>query len=841
MPARPRTAITLIGSIGLVSGACSQDSSCYNTASCEAPTLEGDGGTSVMQGELEPAQDPDAGGLGQSSEDSESTDTPTASNPPADATAEATDNDPSPTPVPTTPGPVINALPTAPVSLSELGEACELGSECSTGYCVDGVCCNSACDDVCVRCDNPESAGTCDMVATDEQCGELTCAESTDCRQLLPMGGNCSAIGECATVANCEEVLAEAGTPCAGETGECDGQGVCDVPDKASLGAECVENADCAEGNCVATADGSNVCCDAPCDGLCQACGADGRCDEAPETDERCEAIDCPDGDLCSSYPPDLAERSCASFGQCVSAGTYCLVEYAPLGTSCGTGLGCDGAGVCTAVCSPDQILCGESCIDPLTSNEHCGAAEDCSGTSAGVACSDGESCLAGTCVTECTPNEVRCDGSCVDPTRDNLYCGASEDCTGVSAGEACAEGANCLGSTCRSWTLEDASFVNARYVGMSGNDDGDVVVLWVEEFDGADSLWADRFVASTNTWDGPALLEDSEMDVTGVFDEQIAVGPDGSTTAVWRKTDSLAPLGQVRVARMNSSGQWGAPYTLGTDDRSSTTFTVPVVVALADGTAMTTWSQNIDQESTQISWANSGALGWQQGTVSTSEWGYSSLSADGAGGAMVLTRASSGHIVVRRWEGSSWGVGVTISTGDGNDVNSPKLGLDAQGNAFVAWNVGVDGIVQVRRFDVRTSTWQTTRTFNDAGPLRHLHVTPSGTALLSWTGTDGPYWTFWQPTTGAWLSPQLSTVGQEARLASNARGEVIALDYDGINNANGLAWGVTHDLTTKWSPFRHIDAIAPSSSAYSLTLDNEGRALATILYSGDWYVARLE
>jgi hypothetical protein len=62
-----------------------------------------------------------------------------------------------------------------------LGSACTKSSECSSTFCADGVCCQSACDQPCQACgflglclpvkramDVPECAGasTCDMKAT---------------------------------------------------------------------------------------------------------------------------------------------------------------------------------------------------------------------------------------------------------------------------------------------------------------------------------------------------------------------------------------------------------------------------------------------------------------------------------------------------------------------------------------------------------------------------------------------------------------------------------------------------------------------------------------------------
>ena len=41
------------------------------------------------------------------------------------------------------------------------GSACSTSAACSTGFCVDGVCCNTACTDPLMRCNLPGQVGTC--------------------------------------------------------------------------------------------------------------------------------------------------------------------------------------------------------------------------------------------------------------------------------------------------------------------------------------------------------------------------------------------------------------------------------------------------------------------------------------------------------------------------------------------------------------------------------------------------------------------------------------------------------------------------------------------------------
>src|SRR5258708_37340784 len=44
------------------------------------------------------------------------------------------------------------------------GEACGCSADCQSAFCVDGVCCDSACGEACKRCDVQGSMGTCSLV-----------------------------------------------------------------------------------------------------------------------------------------------------------------------------------------------------------------------------------------------------------------------------------------------------------------------------------------------------------------------------------------------------------------------------------------------------------------------------------------------------------------------------------------------------------------------------------------------------------------------------------------------------------------------------------------------------
>lgn len=50
----------------------------------------------------------------------------------------------------------------------DISKRCTGANDCSSGFCSGGLCCNEACDGMCIRCDLPDSAGICAFVPESE-------------------------------------------------------------------------------------------------------------------------------------------------------------------------------------------------------------------------------------------------------------------------------------------------------------------------------------------------------------------------------------------------------------------------------------------------------------------------------------------------------------------------------------------------------------------------------------------------------------------------------------------------------------------------------------------------
>jgi len=312
-----------------------------------------------------------------------------------------------------------------------LGETCSAGDDCESGQCADGVCCNEACSGVCMQCDAADSVGTCVAAASDTACGELECPPSTDCREYTAddLANNCADKGVCVTEASCTIMNDPDDATCGttGEPGLCDGEGECVIEGKAGLGDTCAMDDDCASLYCVEGLAGGSICCDAPCDGVCEGCGSDGHCDAAPEDDDRCD-IDCADDTACQMYPADPTGDRCQGFGQCVTEAAYCAPSNVDAGTNCGTNRSCDGSGECVLTC-PTNAGAGRTC----TSECPCGTGEGvCTANNqcdAGLACASGAGSKFGFAGNDtCLP--THCNNDVQDSGETSIDCGGECGCT---------------------------------------------------------------------------------------------------------------------------------------------------------------------------------------------------------------------------------------------------------------------------------------------------------------------------------------------------------------------------------------------------------------------------
>jgi hypothetical protein len=346
-----------------------------------------------------------------------------------------------------------------------LGMPCAAGAECVSGLCVDGVCCNTACDKGCQACDlagNPGTCGarsgaprpdkcaakdiacaaTCDGTSEEcsyptatTQCGAPSCAAG-----VATLRAGCDGKGACqmAQTTVCAPYPCADATACAGgcsAAAPCQPGSYCEagrcVPTAAN-GQPCGTDPQCASGKCV-----DSICCDTPCKGSCESCAQAGKLGTcSPISGKTCRAAmgACDAAEVCDGASPDCpADKVAAAGASCRGAMGACDVAET-----------CDGS---AKICPADKFkaagtTCGNggSCAGTMFT-----PAAVCSGNSGGCRAGAAENCGTYACAVT----------GCKKPCGTAADCVAKHYCSGgvcmptLADGMPCTEGIQCAAGTC--------------------------------------------------------------------------------------------------------------------------------------------------------------------------------------------------------------------------------------------------------------------------------------------------------------------------------------------------------------------------------------------------------
>lgn len=390
------------------------------------------------------------------------------------------------------------------------GDPCSRREMCQSNFCVDEVCCQSACNGTCESCALPDTEGTCSPIGagTDPE-NECTASAQSNCGQngfcsgnrscaLWPIGTECAGqsctgqtlhhadtcdgLGTCIDggTTDCSPYLCGTGSACrtsCTDSGHCVAGyfctgGACVI--KKPAGDPCANGGECTSGNC---ADG--VCCDTPCVGQCRHCnlpGSPGTCTNIPNALDpenecglcrTCNGLGACTNAAGGSDPKNdcaaEAQSSCGLDGECSGLGTCRLWAS---GTQCEAQVctgstkylrdNCNGSGFCvdggTVSCSP--YLCdaaGLDCRTSCTDNTHCVGTSFCSGGVCDGKRGNGQACTDGTqCLSNFCTDGVCCNAACGGTCQSCALGGSVGTCTNIPAN---ADPDSECGGVCRSCT----------------------------------------------------------------------------------------------------------------------------------------------------------------------------------------------------------------------------------------------------------------------------------------------------------------------------------------------------------------------------------------------------
>ncbi len=397
------------------------------------------------------------------------------------------------------------------------GGACLIDAECGSGFCTDGVCCESRCLGTCESCGQSNRLGFCDPYASGTDpanecaaqpastCGTSgTCSGSRSC-SLYPSGTTCAAAtclnggtsapadtcngsGTCVDTGtlNCAPYTCNAasglckttcGTAADCQAGYTCSGGVC----KRATGSGCTADSECGSGFCT-----DGVCCESRCLGTCESCGQSGRfgfCDPFPSGTDPANECAAQPASTCGTSGTCSGSRSCSLY----PSGTTCAAAACTGATTSNPADTCNGSGTCvdtgTLNCAPYTCNAASGlCKTTCGTAADCQAGYTCSGgvckRATGSGCTADSECGSGFC-TDGVCCESRCLGTCescgqsgrfgfcdpfpsgTDPANECAAqpastCGTSGTCSGSRSCSLYPSGTTCAAAACTGATTSN-------------------------------------------------------------------------------------------------------------------------------------------------------------------------------------------------------------------------------------------------------------------------------------------------------------------------------------------------------------------------------------------------
>jgi hypothetical protein len=361
-----------------------------------------------------------------------------------------------------------------------VGVSCTTNDDCNSNLCQQGICCQTACTDLCMSCAVPQGEGKCTAVPAGNdplnQCapsaastcgadgfcdGKGACeiySKATVCKDPTCTAGGavgtaaarCDGMGTCAAAAAiaCNEYMCGTNGAClvtCRTNTDCSPGNVCNggICGKKILGATCVANTECATGTCQ-----QGVCCDKVCTGTCLACNQAsslGHCLPLPLGPAPAGQCTPADPSTCGN------DGNCDGTGKChlQTTGTICKAATCSLALQT-LAARCDGVGTCvngtTQPCDPFQCGASGACLgtcNPANGNGDCTTGNVCTpnvSMPATGSCGKkplGAGCtLPGECGSNLCEGGTCCDMPCSGTCKSCSLAGSAGKCSNVPAGQ---------------------------------------------------------------------------------------------------------------------------------------------------------------------------------------------------------------------------------------------------------------------------------------------------------------------------------------------------------------------------------------------------------------------
>lgn len=498
------------------------------------------------------------------------------------------------------------------------------------------------------------------------------------------------------------------------------------------------------------------------------------------------------------------------------------------------------GGEVASIECAEGRVLCDDTCINPKTNTEFCGAEGTCTGEAAGTVCFGEERCEAGRCVLACPEGTLICDATCVAPRSDALFCGAEGLCdTAAERGEYCDADEACVAGTCRRWRAPEEiaarDGLSMGTVGSAMNDAGEAIAYWYDAGMNSRRFSRDFGWSETRSFAATSASTNSSVALLG-SGEAVLVRSEQNESASLLRHSHLLPeaLAWSSFGEIEYAGSVYASYLSALPGPGDSL----LVAFIQYGTPGSMWVASRPKNS----------LLFGQG-----------VQLDASANVYEGCTAGTSNVALVAWQDSEdTVVRASVHAGEGltpyqqvGDVALGGLSCAAAGSNVLAITSGH----RLSRYDFTEEMWQSQVEVLPEGIGAEVVAHESGRLLfvgreVGEAGENLLYNTF---------DPESETVGEIRELPlgglakvdnlvlrTNSAGDVLLVFRgddevtEGESDQTRLYATFYEPLLDTWSPVTEVPSYGGAVSSYNVHLDREGRALVVFVdrigdYSSLW------
>lgn len=368
----------------------------------------------------------------------------------------------------------------------------------------------------------------------------------------------------------------------------------------------------------------------------------------------------------------------------------------------------------------------------------------------------------------------------------------------------------------------------------LAVNAAGNAVVIWPRDIGSKRIVEvADR--PAGGDWSEPVVLSDPAKDEEPT-ETHVALDTAGNSVAVWKASGDLGN-DVIRTAARPAGSDWSDPEDLFAEGGRT-----PQLAMNAAGDAVAVWTGFDGVDDDEVTWAavrpadGNWSAPEELSVAGENDGFYPQVAIDAASNAIaVWQRFDLSHDIVQaavRTAGGDWSAPDEISAA-GDNARSPRISMNAAGDAVAAWAVLFGGGIQAAVRPVG-GDWSAPEDVSAEGVEPALAIDSSGSGFAIWQGpgsTDQILRTSMRPPGGEWSEPEdLSAEAetfQSYDLDANAAAGVVATWTRGVSATSHEVQAAVRPPSGDWSAPEDLSAEGEDAGLPDLGFDAAGNAVA--------------